>query len=215
MATPKCRQQAAVPTRREERAEPLPRAVTVSEAQHDEDRQHQQLGGGEESLYGAAAAHAQNVQPGKQQHHQRRAKLEARQAQFQPVAAETERGSPHRFMQAREEVGEVDDKTRGDGGNRGGLGDDELRPAVEESEQRAVSAVHVNEFAARLRQRRAQFRIAERSEKAEDPGGHQHHQHHRRRAHLLQHDARNHENRGPDHGAGHHGGGAEHPQAFH
>ena len=88
------RQQAAVPTRREKRAEPLPRAVTVGKAQHDEDGQHQQLGGGEESLYGAAAAHAQNVQPGKQQHHQRRAKLQARQAQVQPVAAQTQE-APH------------------------------------------------------------------------------------------------------------------------
>ncbi len=74
--------------------------------------------------------------------------------------------------------------------------------------------MHINEFAARLRQRRAEFGISERAEKAEDSGGHEHQQHHGRSAHLLQHDARNHENRGPDHGACRHRCGAEHPQPF-
>ena len=63
-------------------------------------------------------------------------------------------------MQEGEKVGEVNHKPRGDSGNRGGFGDDELRPAVEESEQGAVGTMHVNKFAARLRQRRANSRGA-------------------------------------------------------
>ena len=164
------RQQAAVPTRREERVKSLPRAVTVGEAQHDEDGQHQQLGGGEESLYGAAAAHAQNVQPGKQQHHQGGAKLEAGQTQIRSRGRRNWREAPQTVSCKRgKKVSEVEDKPRGDGGNRGGLGDDELRPAVEESEQRAVSAVHVNEFAARLRHRRAEFGIASAPKRLRTP----------------------------------------------
>jgi len=81
-------------------------------------------------------------------------------------------------------------------------------PAGEEFEDR------LPELAARLRHCRAQFRISKRPEKTEDPGGHPDHQHHGGAADLLQHDARHHENCGSDHGAGNHGSGAEHPQAF-
>ena len=153
------------------------------QAEAHEDQQHEQFGGGKEGLTAPLRRTPRMFNP-------ERSSTRSAAPTCRPVNRSGKEwpaiatGLPKRFFQAREKVGEVDDEAGGDGGNRPALGHHKLRPAVEESRHRSISPVHVNVFAARLRQRRTQFRVTQRSEQAEDAGGNPDHQHQRGRAQL-------------------------------
>ena len=80
------------------------------------------------------------------------------------VTSNQDGGLPKRLVQAGEKVSQVNDEAGGNGGNRPALRHHKLRPTIEEAHHRSISAMHVNVLAARLRKRRPQLRVAQRSE---------------------------------------------------
>ena len=145
------------------------RAVPQGEAQYDEHRENHEFRSGEDGLHAAAAPYSQHIERGEQEDHGGRANLESGEPQRDGVPSDGELPQPHHVGQVRKKVGQVKQEAGGNAGDGGGLRHQKLGPAIEEPHHRAVGAVKIDVFSARLGEGSAQFRVAQRAKQAQNP----------------------------------------------
>ena len=132
------------------------RACAAGERQHDQTGDHRELGEGDDVLRPDPLPHAEHVHPGERGDGRHGDELGAVRREGQEVAPVACEG-------------------HGDGGDGGGLDDDEQRPPVEETPERAEGLPQVDAEPARLGKGGSQLRdgqgARQREERRHHPGG--------------------------------------------
>ncbi len=132
------------------------------QANEDEREQGQRLGGGEDVLDELADLQAARVDEGQQHDDENGGELLGREAHGVVGGEIDRRDDPGRRRDGRREDAEVAGERDGDGGDGAGLDDQEQRPAVEESPERAVGFAQIDVLAAGAGHHRGQFAVAQR-----------------------------------------------------